>query len=550
MLTGAFASTVQGHTVASETPHSGVVPSLFDPMHFGATGDGRTLDSSAINAAIDACARSGGGVVYLRPGVYRSGTLHLKSNVTLYLEAGSVIRGSLELNDYDEVGEIFRTGNTKPRSLIYAKEADNVCLAGPGRIDGQGSHFWQPSGRPPASADNEWAEVASLAWRPKDSGRPSPMLQFVKCRWLKIEDLRIENSPGWTVSMINCENVSIQGVTIKNPITGINTDGLDMDGCQNVFISNCSIETGDDAICLKSEDPTGEGPRLARNITVTNCVLTTCCNGFKIGIGSIGGFENITFSNSAVYSDPGALKNRVISGIALEVVDGGWIEGVAISGIQMQRTRTPIFIRLGERSQPRTSVRPRLRGVMIDGIQASETVLASSITGVPELMVEDVSLSNIRIENVLPARQEWIGHVVPEMERGYPEARMFGMLPVSGLYARHVRGLKLADISLAATAGETRPAIMFDQVNGARITGFTSAAIVGAEPLIKVTNTKDTWISGASAPAKTGLFLAVEGAATDGLVVSNCDLHHAEKGIQIDGSVLPSAVFASGNLST
>lgn len=547
-LTGAFASTVRGHTVTSEIPHHGAVPALFDPMRFGAAGDGKTLDSPAINASIDACARSGGGVVYLRPGVYKSGTLHLKSNVTLYLEAGSVIRGSLELNDYDEVGEIFRTGNTRPRSLIYAKGADNVCLAGPGRIDGQGSHFWQPSGRPQASADSEWAEVASLAWKPKDTGRPSPMLQFVKCRWLKIEDLRIESSPGWTVSMINCDNVSIQGVSIKNPVTGINTDGLDMDGCQNVFISNCSIDTGDDAICLKSEDPTGEGPRLTRNITITNCVLTTCCNGFKIGTGSIGGFENITFSNSTIYSDSGAVKNRVISGIALEVVDGGWIEGVVVSGIQMQRTRTPIFIRLGERSQRPGSARPRLRGIMIDSIHASETILASSITGVPGLVVDDVSLSHIRIENVLPSRQQGMRHAVPEEEHAYPEAWMFGMLPVSGLYARHVCGLKLADVSLGAAAGEARPAILFDKVKGVRITGLSSTRVIGEEPLIKLADTKDVWIFGSAAPAKTGVFLGVEGAASEGIVISNCDFHHAGKGIQIDGGVPSNAVLANGNL--
>jgi Glycosyl hydrolases family 28 len=547
LLAGAFASTaaVRADTVAA---NNGGFPSLFDPMRFGAIGDGKTLDSRAINAAINACTRSGGGVVYLRPGLYKSGTIHLKSNVTLYLEAGAVILGSLELNDYDEHGEVFHSGNRKPRSLIYAKEADNVCLAGLGRIDGQGSHFWQPSGQAESSADSQWAEVASLAWKPKDSGRPSPMLQFVKCHWLRIEDLRIENSPGWTLSTINCDNVSIQGITIKNAITGINTDGLDMDGCQNVFISNCSIETGDDGICLKSENPTGEGPRLARNIAVTNCVLTTCCNGFKVGTGSIGGFENITFSNSTIYSNSGALKNRVISGIALEVVDGGWIEGVVISAIQMQRTRTPIFLRLGERSQ-HASAKPSLRGVMIDGVHASEAILASSITGVPELLVEDVSLSNIRVENVLPARQEWIGRVVPEAEQGYPEARMFGMLPVTGLYARHVLELKLADISLRAAAGDARPTIMFDQVSGARITGLSSTVVAGGRPLIKVTNTKDMWISGSAAPAETGVFLEVEGTSSDGILVSNCDLRNARKGIQVDRDVRPNAVIASGNVS-
>lgn len=549
LLTGAFASAAAARSATGATPDGRTLPTVFDPLHFGAVGDGKALDSRAINAAIDACARSGGGVVYLRPGIYKSGTIHLKSNVTLYLEAGAVLLGSLELSDYDEHSEAFRTGNTKPRSLIYAKEAENICLAGLGQIDGRGSHFWQPSGQAPASQENQWAEVASLAWKPKDSGRPSPMLQFVKCRHLRIEDLRLENSPGWTLSAINCDHVSLQGVTIKNPITGINTDGLDLDGCQNVFISNCSIETGDDAICLKSEDPTGEGPRLTRNIAVTNCVLTTCCNGFKIGTGSMGGFENITFSNSIIYSESGAFKNRVISGIALEVVDGGWIEGVVISGIRMQRTRTPIFIRLGDRLQQHTSARPHLRGVMIDGIHASEAILASSITGIPEFAVEDVSLSNIQIENVLPVRQESIERVVPEAEHAYPEARMFGMLPVSGLFVRHVSGLRLVDVSLKAAPEEARPAILLEQVNGARITGFSGTAVAGAQPLIKTINSKNIWISGSAAPAETALFLEIEGAASAGIVISNCDLHRADKDLHAGSDVPPNTVTTSGNVS-
>lgn len=553
LMTGALASTAALRVGAVGAANSGGLSSLFDPMRFGAIGDGKALDSRAINAAIDACTRSGGGVVYLRPGLYKSGTIHLKSNVTLYLEAGAVVLGSLELNDYDEHREVFRTGNTKPRSLIYANEADNVCLAGLGRIDGQGPHFWQPSGQLQSSPDNQWAEVASLSWKPKASGRPSPMLQFVKCRWLRIEDLRIENSPGWTISTINCDNVTIQGITIRNPITGINTDGLDMDGCQNVFISNCSIETGDDAICLKSENPTGEGSRLAINITVTNCVLTTCCNAFKIGTGSMGGFENITFSNSIIYSNPGAFKNRVISGIALEVVDGGWIDGVVISGIRMQRTRTPIFIRLGDRSRWQASAQPYLRGVMIDSIHASEAILASSITGIPKCVVEDVSLSNIQVENVLPAGGEWTGHVVPEAEQAYPEARMFGMLPVSGLYARHVSELKLANVSFKAAAEEVRPAILLDEVNRVRIADFSGTAVAGAQvagaqALIRIKNTKDMWISGSAAPAEARLFLEVEGAATERVVVSNCDLYHAEKSIRVDSNVPANAVTSCGNL--
>jgi polygalacturonase len=325
---------------------------FFEPWSFGAIGDGNALDSHAINRAIDACTQAGGGVVYLRPGSYRSGTIHLKSNVTLYLEAGAVILGSLSLHDYTPQPGPPPLGDANQTHLIYARNAENITLAGPGKIDGQGHNFWEQSGRAPLSAENQWAEVAAHAWQKKATGRPSPMLEFVECRWLRIEDVRIENAAGWTLRPLNCDKVFIHGISITNPNIGPNTDGLDLTGCQDVFVSDCMIDTGDDAICLKSENHYGPEPRLAHNIVVTNCTLTTCCNGFKLGTASQGGFENITFSNSVIYNKEGAFKDRVISGIALEAVDGGWIEGVVITGIRMQRTRTPVFIRLGIAPDP------------------------------------------------------------------------------------------------------------------------------------------------------------------------------------------------------
>jgi polygalacturonase len=143
------------------------------------------------------------------------------------------------------------------------------------------------------------------------------MLEFMNCRRLKIQDVRIENAPGWTLRIVNCDNVDIHGIAIKNPVNGPNTDGIDITGCQNVTVANSSVDTGDDAICLKSENPYGPEPRLLKNILVTNCRLTTCCNGFKLGTSSEGGFESITFSDSVVYNADVPFRERVISGLAL-----------------------------------------------------------------------------------------------------------------------------------------------------------------------------------------------------------------------------------------
>jgi polygalacturonase len=467
---------------------------VFDPRQFGAKGNGKALDSEAINAAIDACSRGGGGAVHLRAGVYRSGTVVLRSNVTLYLEAGATLLGSTDLRDYGEISGASKDG-PNPRHLIFAMNAEHVTLAGPGLIDGQGRHFWEPSGKEPLAPEDAWADVVARYWKPKEGGRPSPLLEFVNCRWLRIEDVRIENAPGWTMRPYNCDNVTISGIAIKNPVNGPNTDGMDITCCQNVTVSNCSVETGDDAICLKSETPYGGEPRLTKNVVVTNCRLTTCCNGFKLGTGSEGGFENITFSNSTIYNNDVEFKDRVISGVALEVVDGGWIDGVQVSGIEMQRTRTPIFIRLENRKRVHNYAQHGLRNVNLENIHATEGLLASSITGIDGDEVRDVTLSKIRAENVLPCRPEWVGRTVPEKDNGYPEARMFGMLPASGLYVRHVRGLQINDAVFSATAGEARPTVILDEVSGARITGLESSPISGGMPVVQAIHSSDVQIS-------------------------------------------------------
>lgn len=499
MLTAAMASSAAGVRSASAVSRDESLP-LFDPMQFGAKGDGRALDSKAINAAIDACARGGGGAVNLRPGIYRSGTVVLKSNVTLYLEAGSTLLGSADLHDYSEMPGSSRNG-PNPRHLIFASDAEHVGLAGPGLIDGQGRNFWEPSGKEPLPPEDAWADVVARYWKPKESGRPNPMLEFVNCRFLRIEDVRIENSPGWTLRPVNCDNVTISRIAIKNPVFGPNTDGIDITCCQNVTVSNCSVDTGDDAICLKSETPYGGEPRLSKNIEVTNCHLTTCCNGFKVGTGSEGGFENISFSNSVIHNDAVEFRERVISGVALEVVDGGWIDGVVVSGIQMQRTRTPIFIRLGNRKRTHDYPQHGLRNVTLEDIQASGALLASSITGINGTEVRDVTLTKIRVDNELPSRPEWVGRSVPEKDNGYPEAKMFGMLPASGLYVRHVRNLRLNDVQFSAPAGEARPTVIFDDVIGARVYGLESTPVSGGMPVVQQIHSSDISISKSAAPA-------------------------------------------------
>lgn len=462
-------------------------------LDFGAKGDGSTLNTKAIQRAIDHVFEAGGGAVTAPAGVFLTGRIELKSGITLNLEEGCTLLGSTSMSDYG-AGHGSSPEGGNPHHLIFAIDADNVTLSGTGRIDGQGPAFWEPSGKAPLPEDEQWADVASHALAVKKGGRPSPMLEFVNCRNLKIENVHIENAPGWTLRMVNCDSVEIQAIAIKNPVDGPNTDGIDITGCQNVTVSNCSVATGDDAICLKSESPYGGEPRLLKNIQVTNCHLTTCCNGFKLGTSSEGGFENITFADSVVYNNQVPFRERIISGVALEVVDGGWIDGVVVKNIRMQRSRTPIFIRMENRKRAHDYQQNGLRNVTIENIQATEALLASSITGLPGMEVRGVSLSHIRVENVVQGRADWVRRSVPEKETAYPEARMFGMLPASGLYVRHVRDLRLSDLTFTSPPGEARPTIMFDDVIGARLSEVQSSPISGGMPLLEQINSRDVQV--------------------------------------------------------
>jgi polygalacturonase len=535
---GALASQYRPAPMAAAPP---AIPGLrlFDVRKYGATGDARTLDTPAINSAIDACHASGGGIAYVPPGAYLCGTVVLKSNVTLYLEAGATLLGSTNLADYSpQPGPPLR-GDANQKHLIFAHNAENVGLAGPGRIDGQGRAFWVPSGRVAPPAEDHWKDVATYDWKPTD--RPSPMLEFAECRNLRIEDVQIANASGWTLRPINCDDVFIRGISIRNPIIGPNTDGIDATGCRNVFISDCSIETGDDCICLKSENPYGRDVRVSKNIVITNCVLTCCCNGLKFGTATRGGYENVTFSNSVIYNDDVDPAARVISGIAIEMVDGGWIEGVAISNIRMQRVRTPIFIRRGNRT-PRADGTPgTLRGVTIDNVHATGAILTSSVTGLPGFDVEDVSLSHIRIDSEERGRQEWVDHAIPEVPKAYPEARMFGRLPCYGLYCRDVSGLRLRGIEIRAEAGEARPALVCDDVNELDLDGFRSTATGGSEPVVRLVASRAAWLRGCSSPA-AGVFLAVHGASSNGILLSGSDLARAGKAVSLAPEVPEHAV--------
>lgn len=505
-------------------------------LDYGAKPGGKKLNTEAIQRAIADAFKEGGGTVLVPAGQFLTGKIELPSHITLYLDAGATLLGSKSLSDY-EGGE----SGSHDRHLVFSRNSESVAIAGAGSIDGQGPAFWEPSDAPPKPADEQWAAVASHKLKPKKSGRPSPMIYFMNCRQVRIQGVRLENSPGWTLHAFNCDDVVIDGLSIKNPVDGPNTDGIDLTGCQNVTVSNCTIATGDDAICLKSNGSGGE-PRLVKNVKVMHCSLTTCCNGFKIGTESEGGFENISFSNSVVYSGDVAYPERVISGVALEVVDGGWIDGVEVNGIQMERARAPLFIRLGNRKSPQPYPQHGLRHITVQDLHATDVLMASCITGLPGVEVQDVSISNLRANNVLPCRTDWVGRQISEKPSGYPEIWMFGMLPASGLYARHVRGLRLDKVDLSATAGEARPTVIFEDAAGSQVTDLVSSPVNGSMPVVQLIDCRDIELASSSAPAGTKLYLEVEGSNSSGITLSADNLPGTREAVRTSNGASRGAV--------
>jgi hypothetical protein len=250
----------------------------------------------------------------------------------------------------------------------------------------------------------------------------------------------------------------------------------------------------------------------------------------------------VTFSNCVIYNEEVNLRERVIAGIALEIVDGGWMEGIVISSVRMQRVRTPIFIRRGNRT-PRPDGTPgTLRGVMIENVHATGAILTSSITGLPGFDVEDVTLSGIRIASEEAGKEEWVSHEIPEVPAAYPEARMFGRLPSFGFFCRHVKGLRLRDLTLSSAAAEERPAITCNDVKDLDIRGLRSTKVSSAQPVVKLIQTAGARLTDCAAPDGAGTFLEAQGDRTKGIVLAGCDLSGAQKPVEIGPAVPTGAV--------
>lgn len=482
---------------------------------FGATGDGKTLDTRAINQAVIAAHEAGGGTVVFPAGVYLSFSIRLKSRVTLHLEAGATLLAAepapgfgeydpAEPNPWDAYQDF---GHSHwHNSLIWGENLEEIAIVGPGRIHGLGLTRSGPGPRR-AKVDGDMpvsmkgiTDVARL----QADGEPGTETAFMNGKGNK------------AIGLKNCRNVTLKnfsillaghfallatgvdGLTIDQVDVDTNRDGFDFDSCRDVRVSNCRVNApNDDAIVIKSSFALGEN-RTAERIHISRCEVSgydigTMLDGtlqrtqeiapdldgvtgrIKIGTETNGTFRDITITECTF------LRSR---GLAIEMVDGGVIENVRATHLTMREIVTaPLFVRLGDRGRgPNQPAVGKVRNVTISNITVTDADAryASQIVGLPGHPVENVTLSDIKIEYRGGGTADEAAIEPPENEKSYPEPSMFGTLPVYGLFARHVRGLKVKTMCVSFARPELRPPARLDDVTDATFDGFYSQRSGGA----------------------------------------------------------------------
>jgi polygalacturonase len=468
---------------ASPTIPGGAV---HDVKLFGATGDGKSIDTPAVNRAIEAANAAGGGTVRFPPGSYLCYSIRLQSNVALYLDQNAAIiaadppssgsggydaaEPNTPWNDYQDYGH-----NHWHNSLLWGEGLENVSIFGPGLIWGRGlSRGYGPG---------------PVAEQP---GVANKAISLKNCRNVILRDFSILKGGHFGILATGVDNFTVDNLKIDT-----DRDGIDLDCCRNVRVSNCTVNSPwDDAICPKSSFALGYA-RATENVTITNCYVTgnyqlgTLLDGtfkrhdstykgertgrIKFGTESNGGFKNITISNCVFEG---------CQGLALETVDGGLLEDVTISNITMRDiTSAPIFLRLGARMRgPQGVPVGVLRRVLISNIVCSnsDSRFGSIISGIPGHAIEDVKISHVYIQHQGGATSEAATLQPPDLEKSYPEPKMFGKMPSQGFFIRHAKNIEMNHVEISSLQEDARPAFILDDVQGARFLSIRGPHTEGA----------------------------------------------------------------------
>ena len=497
----------EAYAARRSSPSSGM-PGVFDIRTYGAVGDGKSIDSPAINKAIEAASEAGGGTVLFPPGTWLSFSIRMKSHVGLYLSqnatllaAASPLPGettgynggtydAAEPNapweDYQDYGH-----NHWHNSLIWGEGLTDISITGPGLIYGKGLSF----GAQRLARGNYPIYVAEQA------GVGNKSIALKNCHNVLLRDFSILKGGHFGLLLTGVDNLTIDNLTIDT-----DRDGMDIDCCRNVHVSNCTVNSPwDDGICPKSSYALGYA-RATENVTIANCYVTgdyelgTVLDGtfkrfaadahvgrtgrIKCGTESNGGFKNITISNCVF---------DTCNGLALESEDGALCEDIAVSNITMRNiTTAPIFIRLGARLRgPKETTKVgTMRRILISNLTSYNCAsrLCSIISGIPDYPIEDLKLDNVYQHQVGGASPDTLSIRPPENEAKYPDPGMFGPMPSQGFFLRHIKNLEMSHVEVAAASPDPRPSFYLTGVDRADFIAVTAPKGVTAFHLDKVTD--------------------------------------------------------------
>jgi polygalacturonase len=420
---------------------------VFNVANFGAVGDGTTLNTTALQKAIDACGAAGGGVVLVEKGDYVTGTLDLKSGVMLEIAKGSRLLGSTNFADYPprvpRNETVMDTWMKLTQSLIYAENCDRIGIRGAGVIDGRGSRENFPGKN----------DIGAMPNRPF-------LIRMVKCRNVVMDGITLRNAASWMQNYLNCENLLLQGVRVEN-LTNWNNDAFDIDGCRNVIVRNCSSDSVDDGLCFK-----GAGLRTMENVLVENSEFRTQCNAIKFGTDSQGGFKNVLIRNVKLGATRETQLHKgthAISGISLQSVDGGTVENIRATDVTMDRTQSPVCLRLGDRGRVKPGMaKPKpgaIRRIILENITgADHGARGSIVSGIPGAKIEDVVFRNLQLTMSGGGTEKDAQREVPELVDAYPDAFSFGpTVPAYGFWGRHADRITFDRVKITPRKPDARP---------------------------------------------------------------------------------------------
>jgi len=483
------------------------ISTVFDIRNYGAVGDGVTVNTTAIQSAINTASAAGGGTVLVAGGRYVTGTLHLKDAITLHVAGGAVLLGSPRIGDYttDTYKTMYRGEPHMNRCLLFARDAQTLTIEGRGEIDGQGNSF-------PNLGDPE-------------HHRPM-LIRFVNCSNIRLREISLLNPASWTTAWLYCREIVVDGIRIHSRANH-NGDGLDFDGCQDVHVSNSSFDTSDDSICLQAS----RTDRSCRSITVTNCTFRSHWAGMRIGLLSRGDIEDVAVNN-CVFSDIDD------SGLKIQLCEGGRMQNMRFTNLVMHNVPRPIFMTFNQLHacvDAPDDLAPMnvIRQFVFDGLVVDNRILGKDslivITGMPDHPIEDVWFSNLMmISGGGGLAEDANARTLPEfggdtMQGWWPEYHNFGRpAPAYAFYARHVSGISLTNVHFACEQPDLRPALVCEDVEQLDLNAVQMQAHPQAEACIRFQQVQHAFIHGCRMQGESRVFLRLEGAqSTDVSLLDN-----------------------------